>query len=89
MGYVLVAALVFASQSVCVGDNYDVYLLAGQSNMDGRGLARELSAAQKKPMEQAIIFYRTSIFQVTKKIAHHENMVRYICAFGIFASTNT
>ena len=29
-------------------------------------------------MEQAIIFYRTSIFQVTKKIAHHENMVRYI-----------
>ena len=58
MGYVLVAALVFASQSVCVGENYDVYLLAGQSNMDGRGLARELSAAQKKPMEQAIIFYR-------------------------------
>ena len=58
MGYVLVAALVFASQSVCVGENYDVYLLAGQSNMDGRGLARELSAAQKKPIEQAIIFYR-------------------------------
>ena len=58
MGYVLVAGLVFGSQSVCVGENYDVYLLAGQSNMDGRGLARELSAAQKKPMEQAIIFYR-------------------------------
>ena len=58
MGYVLVAALVFASQSVCVGDNYDVYLLAGQSNMDGRGLARELSAAQKEPIEQAIICYR-------------------------------
>ena len=54
MGYVLVAALVFASQSVCVGENYDVYLLAGQSNMDGRGLARELSAAQKEPIEQPL-----------------------------------
>ena len=58
IGWLLVAALVFASQSVCVGENYDVYLLAGQSNMDGRALASELSDAQQKPMEQATIFYR-------------------------------
>ena len=58
MGCVLVAALVLGSQSVCIGENYDVYLFAGQSNMDGRGLASELSAAQREPMKQAIIFYR-------------------------------
>ena len=58
MGCVLVAALVLGSQSVCIGENYDVYLFAGQSNMDGRGLASELSAAQREPMKQAIMFYR-------------------------------
>ena len=58
MGCVLVAVLLLGHQSVCVGENYDVYLLAGQSNMDGRGLASELSDAQNKPIEQAIIFYR-------------------------------
>ena len=55
---VLVAAVVFGIQSQCVGEHYDIYLLAGQSNMDGRGLASELSDELKKPMEQAIIFYR-------------------------------
>ena len=58
LGCVCVAALAFVAPSVCVGENYDVYLLAGQSNMDGRGLASELSDDQKKPMKQAIIFYR-------------------------------
>ena len=52
------AVLTLVNQSVCIGENYDVYLLAGQSNMDGRGLASELSAEQKNPMEQATIFYR-------------------------------
>jgi len=46
-------------QSVCVAASYDVYLLAGQSNMDGRGLVSKLSEEQKKPVQQAIIFYRS------------------------------
>lgn len=37
---------------------YDLYLLAGQSNMDGRGRAADLSAAQRRPSERTIIFYR-------------------------------
>ena len=40
------------------GDEYELYLLAGQSNMDGRGKAAKLSATQKKPIRNAIIFYR-------------------------------
>ena len=48
---------------VCVcrsvsADEYDVYLLAGQSNMDGRGLVTNLSADEKSPVENTIIFYR-------------------------------
>lgn len=39
-------------------DTYDVYLLAGQSNMDGRGSAEKLSPAQRQPSENAIIYYR-------------------------------
>jgi iduronate 2-sulfatase len=40
------------------GEEYDVYLLAGQSNMDGRGIAAELSEEQRVPAEKTIIFYR-------------------------------
>ncbi len=42
----------------CAATEYDVYLLAGQSNMDGRGKAADLSEAQRQPFEEAIIFYR-------------------------------
>ncbi|WP_345685612.1 sialate O-acetylesterase [Novipirellula caenicola] len=38
--------------------DYDVYLLAGQSNMDGRGQASELTAEQRQPRDHAIIYYR-------------------------------
>lgn len=47
-----------AFQSVHAADEYDVYLLAGQSNMDGRGLVSELPAGQKTTFENTIIFYR-------------------------------
>lgn len=38
--------------------DFDLYLLAGQSNMDGRGKTTKLTEAQKQPSETAIIFYR-------------------------------
>ena len=47
---------------VCVAEHYDIYLLAGQSNMDGRGKVADLSESQQKPMEQAIIYYRNPPF---------------------------
>lgn len=37
---------------------WEVYLLAGQSNMDGRGKMSNLSEAQRAPLEDACIFYR-------------------------------
>ena len=37
---------------------YDLYLLAGQSNMDGRGQSKDLTAEQREPASHAIIFYR-------------------------------
>ena len=46
---------------VCVAEHYDIYLLAGQSNMDGRGKVADLSESQQKPMEQAIIYYLSLI----------------------------
>ncbi len=36
----------------------DVYLLAGQSNMDGRGKTAELDAALKEPLKDVPIWYR-------------------------------
>ena len=40
------------------GLDYDLYLFAGQSNMDGRGKTADLSEAQRRPSENTIIFYR-------------------------------
>jgi len=37
---------------------YDLYLFAGQSNMDGRGKAVNLSKSQRRPSDKTIIFYR-------------------------------
>ncbi|MCM2370122.1 sialate O-acetylesterase [Aporhodopirellula aestuarii] len=53
----LFLVLCLASCSVHA-DQYDVYLLAGQSNMDGRGAASELTAQQSATSDTAIIFYR-------------------------------
>ena len=39
-------------------EEYDLYLLAGQSNMDGRGLTEDLTEAQLSGLENAIIYYR-------------------------------
>lgn len=46
--------------TLCAED-YDVYLLAGQSNMDGRGLTADLTPDQRQPVSGAIIFYRNAI----------------------------
>ncbi|TWT75238.1 sialate O-acetylesterase [Allorhodopirellula solitaria] len=54
----LVVAILSASASLGAAEDYDVYLLAGQSNMDGRGLASQLSPEQQAPIDQAIIYYR-------------------------------
>ena len=56
---VFMAFIVSTSQPTCVAETYDVYLMAGQSNMDGRGLVSELSQEQQQPIDQAIIFYRS------------------------------
>ncbi|PHQ32124.1 sulfatase-like hydrolase/transferase [Rhodopirellula bahusiensis] len=53
-----VAIVFFAMRGVCVAEHHDIYLLAGQSNMDGRGHTSELTEEQKSPIEEAIIFYR-------------------------------
>lgn len=39
-------------------DHYDLFLLAGQSNMDGRGESEDLPEALRKPNQDALIFYR-------------------------------
>ena len=59
VAFCIAIAIIALAQSICVAENYDVYLLAGQSNMDGRGLISKLSPEQKKPVEQAILFYRS------------------------------
>lgn len=45
-------------QAANAATSWDVYLLAGQSNMDGRAKAVELSDEQRKPLANVIIFYR-------------------------------
>lgn len=39
-------------------EEFDLYLLAGQSNMDGRGQASDLTDAQRSPSAHSIIYYR-------------------------------
>ncbi|QDT12664.1 sialate O-acetylesterase [Planctomycetes bacterium K23_9] len=51
--------LLFALGGVTAADEFDVYLLAGQSNMDGRGRVSDLSSEQMNPVADAIIFYRS------------------------------
>jgi iduronate 2-sulfatase len=53
----LVTALLFHG-SATWGAEFDLYLFAGQSNMDGRGKVADLSDAQRRPFEKVIIFYR-------------------------------
>lgn len=54
----LAVALGVALAGCARATEYDLWLLAGQSNMDGRGKAKDLSAADRAPVERAVIFYR-------------------------------
>jgi iduronate 2-sulfatase len=58
--WLAITCIILSFPSVSCADEYDVYLLAGQSNMDGRGLVNKLPEEQRKPVDQAIIFYRNS-----------------------------
>lgn len=51
-------AIILHGPAVHAATTYDVYLLAGQSNMDGRGKAAELTDEQRKPLEGVSIYYR-------------------------------
>lgn len=53
-----IIAVVFAAMPAGAGQVYEVYLLAGQSNMDGRGKTADLDEADRKLAGDAIIFYR-------------------------------
>lgn len=57
----LVLALTLALTGSLSAEHYDVYILAGQSNMDGRGDAKKLPPELQKESEKAIIFYRNPI----------------------------
>lgn len=49
------------SSTHAFAEDYDIYLLAGQSNMDGRGAVSDLSEAQQLAVEGAIIYYRNML----------------------------
>ncbi len=51
---------VLSPSTRAAADEYDLYLLAGQSNMDGRGLASELTDEQREPFQDALIYYRST-----------------------------
>lgn len=54
---VATAMAIFAGSAVEGDTHYDLYLLAGQSNMDGRGKAADLKPEQRETAD-AVIFYR-------------------------------
>ena len=54
----LLLCLVAVHSDPSCADEYDIYLLAGQSNMDGRGQVSELLPQQRTKIDNAIIFYR-------------------------------
>lgn len=60
-GLILAAFLACAVASRATrASEYDVYLLAGQSNMDGYGRVAELPAELKKPQDDVMIYAGTS-----------------------------
>lgn len=58
MRFPLVLVLLIGSLPSLHAAAIDVYLLAGQSNMDGRGKTAELDAALKEPLPDVPIWYR-------------------------------
>lgn len=59
MNVKIVISLILLCGGFSSGVEYDLYLLAGQSNMDGRGKVVELTEDQKLSPEGAVIFYRS------------------------------
>ena len=55
MKAIFLTAIMLLSASA---EEFEIYLLAGQSNMDGRGQAADLSESQRAPSKNAIIYYR-------------------------------
>ena len=55
MKFLLIFLVLFLPVS---GEEYEIYLLAGQSNMDGRGQAKDLTPKQRQPSKSNIIYYR-------------------------------
>ena len=55
-----ILVLLLVTQPDTWGEQYDVYLLAGQSNMDGRGRVSELPDELSGPIDDAIIYYRNA-----------------------------
>ncbi|BDS07073.1 hypothetical protein NT6N_21130 [Oceaniferula spumae] len=51
-------ASVALNPSLCSGAEYEIYLLAGQSNMDGRGKTTNLTQDQRQPSDSILIFYQ-------------------------------
>ncbi|MFK8113676.1 MAG: sialate O-acetylesterase, partial [Rubripirellula sp.] len=56
VGWMIISSI--GVPSLCLAETYDVYLLAGQSNMDGRGAISDLTPNDMQPSDDAIIFYR-------------------------------
>ncbi|MDA7537564.1 sialate O-acetylesterase [Akkermansiaceae bacterium] len=54
MKSILISFLLFLSAQA---DEFELYLLAGQSNMDGRGKVVHLTKEQRKPSEKSLIYY--------------------------------
>ena len=57
------------------GVSYDVYLLAGQSNMDGRGLTNDLTggfAVWNQPQTNVLIYYQNNADQLHRELAGTE-----------------
>ena len=53
--------ILFTLAAPALAEHYDLYLLAGQSNMDGRGAANDLPAERQAESDKAIIYYRNLI----------------------------
>jgi iduronate 2-sulfatase len=58
----MMLTIALSAPGLSAATHYGVYLLAGQSNMDGRGLAADLSEEQRQPVDHVIIFYRNPPF---------------------------
>ena len=59
--YKLIFTLMLALSGTLPAAHYDLYILAGQSNMDGRGDVSKLPNKLRKKSEHHIIFYRNPI----------------------------